>query len=389
MAQGPVKKLISERQRIRRYESNETLPGRTTSALLEWSSALHPNEPEYEYIGPDGVQKEFAIGTVQGYLREMRKVAERAFPDLLSVDPDAFNREMDAMNTGNNPDVQKGGLKQTSLMKTQSAARTFYWYFDITSPDDITVYGKPSKPMHNEDDLFTRKDIQSLRNHVEGPRNRALLEMLLNTGQRISAIQGLRICDVDIDQGSFNLNTEREGLKGAANRVQSRPLLGAKPFLAKWIDVHPFSDKPKSYVFIGSLDHHYTKPEEPLCQGTIRNMLVYTAERAKVDKPVNPHNFRHFWTTMMKQDYGLNDEEIKLLLGHKRESNGINNVYNHSITTKLLSNTERKFGRIDGTDRKPLTPDYCAVCDERLQPNWICCPVCGTIYGPSGTEPRS
>lgn len=112
MAQGPVKKLKSERQRIRRYEANGTLPGRTTSALLEWSTAMHPGESEFQYIGPDGVQNEFAISTVQGYLREMRKVAERAFPDLLSVDPDAFNEEMDAMNVGNNPNVQEGGLKK-------------------------------------------------------------------------------------------------------------------------------------------------------------------------------------------------------------------------------------------------------------------------------------
>lgn len=83
-----------------------------------------------------------------------------------------------------------------------------------------------------------------------------------------------------------------------------------------------------------------------------------------------------------KQDYGLNDEEIKLLLGHNRESNGMNLVYNHSITEQLLANTERKIGASDDPKKKPLTPEHCAVCDEDLEAHWSCCPVCRTAYGP-------
>ena len=334
------------------------------------------------FVWPDGTAGEFAIATVQGYLREMRKVAERAFPNLLTVDPESFNAEMDAMHMGENPHVPEGGLAKTSLQRTQSAARTFFWYHGVTKPGSITVYGQPSKPRHDEADLFSRDDVQALREYIEGPRNRALLEMFLNTGQRISAIQGLRIMDVDTEAGWFSLNTEWEGLKGAADRLRHRPLFGATPYLADWLDVHPLADDPESYVFIGDLDHHYTKPDQPLCQGAMRRMLQRTANRADVEKPVNPHNFRHFWTTMMKQDYGLNDEEIKLLLGHKRESNGMNLVYNHSITEKLLSNTEHKIGESEVPMEMPLTPGQCAVCDEELEAHWRCCPVCRTAYGP-------
>lgn len=70
---------------------------------------------------------------------------------------------------------------------------------------------------------------------------------------------------------------------------------------------------------------------------------------------------------MMKQDYGLNDEEIKLFLGHKRESNGVNLVYNHSITETLLANTKRKIGESDEPMDKPLTPERRAVCNEDLE----------------------
>lgn len=382
MAQEPEKKLRSERTRIETYGKDGTLPRETTDALLEWSSALHPEETEFEYVTPAGEQKQFAIHTVETYLREMRKVAERALPYLLDMDPSTFDAAIEAMRTGENPHVKDGGLTTETLSVTQSAARNFVWYFGIASPEEISVYTAVSDPMHDETDVLTQEDIEALRSHVEGARNRALLEMFLNTGQRISAIQGLRIRDVDTDAGWFSLNTERGGLKGAERRGQRRPLLGAAPFLNDWLDKHPRADNPDAYVFVGDPDHHYTKLDEPLCQGTIRQMLETTAERAGVDKPVNPHNFRHTWTTMMKQDYGLNDEEIKFLLGHIQSGNGMNRVYNHTTDTNLRANTMRKLREESDWTEGPLTPETCVTCSEDLDAEWLCCPFCGTAYGP-------
>lgn len=382
MAQGPVKKLSSERTRIERYGEDGTLPRETTDALLEWASALHPHESDFEYVTPSGKPKTLAISSVQSYLRSMRKVARRALPNLMDVDPDKFDDAIDAMQTGENPNVKDGGLAKTTLGVTQSAARTFFWYFEIAHPDEIKSYGEPANTKHDEDDVFSPEDVQALRAHVEGTRNRALLELLLNTGQRISAIQGLRIKDIDIESGSFALNTDREGLKGAARRSRQRPLLGAKPYLADWLEAHPCSGKANAYLFVGDPEHHKTDLDQPLCQGTIRRMLKRTAERANVDKPVNPHNFRHYWTTAMKQDYGLNDEEIKFLLGHKQEGNGVNLVYNHSVDTKLRESVERKVGSTNEQAAKPLTPESCAECGEDLESHWACCPVCGTAYAP-------
>ena len=159
-------------------------------------------------------------------------------------------------------------------------------------------------------------------------------------------------------------------------------MLGSKPYLAEWLEAHPRSGSTDAYLFVGDPEHHNTDLNQPLCQGTIRRMLERTAERANVEKPVNPHNFRHYWTTIMKQDYGLNDEEIKFLLGHKREGNGVNLVYNHSSDAKLRANTERKVCSNTEPVSKPLTPESCAECGESLESHWTCCPVCGTRYGP-------
>ncbi len=382
MAQGPVKKLNSERTRIRQYGEDGTLPEETTDALPEWASALHPRESEFEYITPSGEPDTFAIATVESYLREMRKVAQRVSPDLLQLDAEQFNQAMDGIHAGLNPNIKEGGLARATVIVTQSAGRSFFWYWGIAHPDEITVYGNSSGAAYDEENLFSRQDIQALRTQVEGARNRALLELLLNTGQRISAIQGLRIKDINPGDGILTLNTNRDGLKGAADRDRRRPLFGARPYLKKWLDVHPLRDNPDAFLFVGDPDHHFTNLDQPLCQGTIRRMLEVTADRANVGKPVNPHNFRHYWTTIMKQDYGLNDEEIKFLLGHRREGNGVNRVCNHSDTDALWRNLEAKTRTTVESLPKPLTPDSCGSCDEPLESHWICCPRCGTTYAP-------
>lgn len=209
-----MKKLQSERDRIEQFGLEGTLPRQTTDALLEWASALHPHENEYSFTWPNGEPGEFAISSVDTYLREMRKVAERAIPELLNTTPDAFNTTIDRMRSGENPNVPEGGLSKTTLGVTQSAARTFFWYFDIAHPDEIETYGVPSKPLHDEEDLLNRQDIRALREHVEGLRNRALLEMFLNTGQRITAIQSLRIKDIDNRTGVVLAEHRVRGFEG-------------------------------------------------------------------------------------------------------------------------------------------------------------------------------
>jgi len=44
--------------------------------------------------------------------------------------------------------------------------------------------------------------------------------------------------------------------------------------------------------------------------------------------------------------------------------------------------TERTVGASDEPVEKPLTPKQCLVCEETLESHWLCCPVCGTGYGP-------
>ena len=382
MAQSLSDKFRHEIERISRYHTTGGLPKETTAALLEWATALDPSVSSYEYVDEGGEACDFAVGTAQSYLREMRKFAERACPRLLGVGPNQFNAEIEAMRRGDNDQVKQDGLSKTTLAITQSAARSFFWYFDIADPEEIEVYGPNREPKHDEADLLTPDEIRALRSEIQNERNRAILEMLLHTGQRISVIQGLRIRDVDTDSGYFHLNTERGDLKRAAQRGTRRPLLGARPYVENWITEHPFSETEESYLFIGDPDHHKTKVDQPLCQGTIRRMLKRAAEEAGVGKPVNPHNFRHYWTTVMKQEYGLNDEEIKLLLGHAREGNGLNTTYNHSVEQKLRENTDWKFGNETEAPPRSLTPPSCDSCGEALEDYWTCCPVCGTPYGP-------
>lgn len=120
----------------------------------------------------------------------------------------------------------------------------------VVSPEDTKL---------DERDVFTQDDLQNLRDSITHPRERPLFEMLVFTGQRITAPRTLRRRHVkpDEDNGIFYLNDDADGLKDAEKNGKKRPLLGAKKHVRKWLRKRP-KDDPDAPLWAkngpGSLD---------------------------------------------------------------------------------------------------------------------------------------
>jgi len=125
--------------------------------------------------------------------------------------------------------------------------------------------------------------------------------------------------DVDTDKGVYYLNTEADGLKGAEKNGKKRPLLGAKRAVYDWLKDHP-TGKPDDYLITCLPTANRGTPGEMLSQSNIRRRLKDIAEEAGIDKPPNPHNFRHYFVTSCKRDYDMDEAKIKHLIGHGPDS---------------------------------------------------------------------
>lgn len=348
-------------------------------AIREFLSAKDKND--VTVVDPDGESMEFS--TLASYGQSLRVVATRAQTPLAELTADEINQLMQSVRLGEHPSVKDSGLSTNTLIQQQSALRKFYRYHNFPAdPESVLIFDSPDTSV-DERDMFTREEIQAMRDVIDNPRDRCLFELLINTGQRIRAIQTLRIKDVDTDNGVFWLNTEVDGLKGAKKNGNKRPLLGAKRAVYDWLQYHPTGESA-DYLITGRPSSAKSDPGSQLHQTTFNRILKNIAEEAGVDKPPNPHNFRHVFVTLCKRDYNLDNDTIKHLIGHAADSKVMETTYSHLTDEDHIEAAEVAAGiKEEEEDDAPLTPQICPTCSEQLQNGAAACPSCGTLFSPS------
>ena len=391
MATTPRDLVDREEQKVESLADDGDITPECRDRLLEYADALDPKTVRHQYENPHGKTDEFSVRTVAAYLGPLRRTAADGL-DLPTATADEFNDTMDAFHDDD-------GLSKNTLSTYQVAASHFYGYHDDLGVDreDIHVYNAPSKKKHDETDLFTEAEVDALRQACGStqnpPRNRALLELLIFTGQRIGALLTLRVKDVELNpEGDDNnayiyLNDEYEaehgGLKGALARGRKRPMFGAKKYVRDWLDYHPEGDDPEAWLFVGNPNHWKTDPDGHLSHSSADHRLKQIAKEAGVEKPVNPHNFRHYCATVLYRDYDLDRDAIRMLLGHVEGSSALEEVYSHVLDGDFIEKAEEAMGYREPDESTPFTPETCPTCGELLKDGWRQCPNCQEAFGPT------
>lgn len=383
MARTPRDRLHVEIDRVEDLADDGTISRDCRDALLEWADALDSQTTRRKYFDKHGNVKTFEPRSIEAYLQCLRLCAKRGL-DLLECSADEFNAFIDSQHDDR-------GLAKTTLQRYQAAAATFYRYHEDLDfdPDDIHYYVERSEPRHDEQDMFTPDEVDALREACDRPRDRAFLELLIYTGQRITALRTLRIKDVDIDKGVLYLNDEADGLKGATRRGRKRPLFGARKYVRDWLQYHPNADDPDAPLFIGDPNHWRSKIDEPWSEPGVRKHLKRIAQRAGVNKPVNPHNFRHYFVTVMKREYSMDSDTLRALLGVAADSTVLDTTYSHVTNDDYVRKAEEQLGYREPEGKASLTPDACPTCGELLEDHWRRCPACDEVFAPELKEFQS
>jgi integrase len=246
-----------------------------------------------------------------------------------------------------------------------------------------------SQKQVDPDDILTHEEIEAIRREVDASvnpiRDRALLEMLIYTGQRIRALQTLRIKDVNADEspGYVLLNDEIEGLKRATQRGRRRPLLASRKYVRDWLERHPQRDDPDAWLFIGQPSHSTSDPDKPWSAEQMRRMLRRAAKRAGIENykdRVHPHAFRHYWYTNMRLRENADPEDLKAVGGWSEGSNTPEEIYKNFHDDEHGKRLERDLGHREKDDIRQFIPETCPVCAEPLEKHWSQCPNCGEDF---------
>lgn len=407
MAQSKREAYESERRRIRHISGLEPNPDsddptglideQDAEAILELCDAY---DAENTVVTPNDADSEEnrwgterAPATLRQWAVSLTGFARDLDGSLVDASADDLNRVAQRMYDGEAASVTKP-LSKNTVRSRQNSLKKFLRHADVAAdPDAISRFDQQSTLVDPED-MLTREEFHALRNAPEHPRDKAIVDLLLYTGQRNTAIRTLRVRDVDVDGEKYRLNDEADGLKGADLIGTWNPLLGATGNVREWLRHHPDPENDDAYLLTERRNNNVRDPTTTISDDTVNRVLREAAEAAAEEhppterKPTTAHAMRHNFVTMCKRDYQMDDDLIKRLIRHKPESDVMNTTYAHLSDEDYMERAREIMGYSDPEeeDESPMTPEVCDNCSEPLPPNAKACPGCGVAFTPDAEK---
>lgn len=396
MAQSKREQYKRTRAHVEELADEGEIDPDDADLLLRWCDAYDPdNATENPPATDDDSNRwgdERKPSTLRQWLTSVSAYARTLDAPLADATADDLNEASQSMFDGDAPTVKDSGLSRNTVSSRQQSLKRFLKYANATDgaaadPAGITTFDKTSTAV-DPSDMLTRDEFLELRDAPEHPRDRALLNVLLYTGQRSYAVRTLRVRDVDLDDGTYRLNSDMsEGLKGADLVGRWNPLLGAVGPLKDWRRHHPEWENPDAYLFCERRDSVVRDATEFISDDTVNRVIREASERAAIDepgiaeKPTKAHALRHNFVTICKRDYDLDDSTIKRLIRHKPDSTVMETTYQHLSDEDYIRRAEEAFGYRD-EDESTMTPQTCDTCHEPLPDGAKHCPRCGEKFTP-------
>jgi len=225
-------------------------------------------------------------------------------------------------------ELEKRGLSEWTLFTYKTMIKKFYSWLrgcDIREYPPEVKWIRPKIKNGNHklpEDLLTEKEIKTMLEACENPRDRALVSVLYESGCRISEIAGMRIKDVIPDEhGCIILVTGKTGDRRVRLVFSTRDLVS-------YIEIHPNREECESPLWIGIGTKNHSKL---ITHNAFNRILKSVAIKAgvktykkeitmkngkkiiKIFTKVHPHLFRHSRASTLAKN--LTDAQLKQIFG--------------------------------------------------------------------------
>jgi integrase/recombinase XerD len=229
-----------------------------------------------------------------------------------------------------------GGWAASTAARKIAAIRAFHEFLRRrgASGENPAFSVRPPRRARPLPDVLTIEQVEALLRapRGEGPaavRDRALLEVAYATGLRASELTGLRLEEVDFDEGLVRCMGKRRRERiipfGAkAREALQRYLDGARGLLLR--------DRGERALFLTRLGRPFTR------MGYWK-LLQGHAKRAGIERAVSPHTLRHSCATHLLEG-GCDLRVVQEFLGHR--SIETTQIYTH-LDRNYLREVHTKF----------------------------------------------
>ncbi|MBX0346610.1 site-specific integrase [Haloarcula pellucida] len=352
---------------------------------LEDSDDLHSEDRDAIHQWLRDRDGDLAVSSLAQYAGRLRVLGERSDIPLVDLSLDDV-REL-FFELRNDPDAGRGGPpSESTVYNYQAALAAFANHREDKWVEDFD----PDKPAQqqktvNEDDMLTQDEVAALVDACKRPRNQAIVEFLADTGVRLTLAGSLRVKDVDLDgeRATYTPNRNAIGLKGA--EIKPYPIIDSKASLRVYLrHSHPRPDEPEAALF-----HSFegfgdvTEDDGALSPERFRSVLRSVADDAGIDKPVNPHNFRHTAVTRMWRE-GWGKQEIQHRVQWSLDTN-MWQRYVHVTAEQMNEEIFAEAGVVEDDDSLSKERTTCGNCRETIPAHADYCSWCGE---PNSREAR-
>ena len=215
---------------------------------------------------------------------------------------------------------------------------------------------------------MTPEEVALLAKAAEHPRDKAFVWVLYETAARIGELM-----DVKMKHLTFGKVSSVKIWGEKVHKWRELPIVDARADLATWIDVHPNGDDPEAYLWvsIGSRNHNGL-----MSYHSARMLLRRLREKAGLNKPTNPHSFRHSRLSFLG-DY-LTEAQLSEVAGWKQGTKQAKTYVRPKRTKQAIMGI---YGiNIDKEEeKKRMEPKKCSVCTMINAPESKYCRHCGTV----------
>jgi integrase/recombinase XerD len=271
------------------------------------------------------VEKGLAENTLLAYARDIRRFS--AFLEKRKTTKLAAIKRSDVVDFL--AELFKSGMDSRSVARYLVTVRQFFRFCMIEDylKEDPSATIEAPKFRHILPEFLSVAEVDQLLKQPDvtssvGLRDKALIEVLYSGGLRVSELCGLRVMDIQLDQGCLRCigkgNKERLVPLGKnALAVVEEYFKTARPTLQ--------GEGSSPYLFLNRRGH-------PLSRMAVWKLLVEYGKAAGIRKPLKPHMLRHSFATHLL-DRGADLRSVQMMLGHADIST--TQIYTHVVEERL------------------------------------------------------
>lgn len=221
--------------------------------------------------------------------------------------------------------------KSTTISRRISALRTFYTYLYKSKLVDKNVFKYVTLPKKEKKlpKYLSNDDVSNIFNSIKlnspiGIRNRLVLELLYDTGIRVSELCNIKLNDIELTNKTIRVLGKGRKARivcfgDICKEVIDMYLEDSRPIL--------LNNKQNDYLIIGAY-----KKDVGISVRSVQSIVDKVIKDAAIKKKISPHVLRHTFATHMLNE-GCDILIVKELLGHS--SLDTTGIYTHISNERL------------------------------------------------------